>query len=109
MQEQIKTYAEFFPYYLKEHSKPACRALHYIGTTLALMCWLKFILTLDYMWVGLGLVAGYGFAWIGHFGIEKNRPATFQYPFWSFISDFRMYGLWITGRLDKPLKKALEG
>lgn len=107
MSERIDNYSDFFPYYLREHSNPACRASHYIGTSLGIAAWIKFALTMNFMWLGLGFVVGYAFAWFGHFFIEKNKPATFQYPLWSLLSDFRMYGLWITGRLQKPLEKAL--
>jgi len=107
MAERITNYADFFPHYLREHSKPACRVTHYIGTTLAIACWVKFALTTDIIWLGVGFIAGYGFAWFGHFFIEKNRPATFQYPLWSLISDFRMYGLWLTGGLQKQLDEAM--
>jgi hypothetical protein len=108
MSERISNYAAFFPYYLREHSNPACRTSHYIGTTLAIASWAVFAMSFNYMWLGLGFLAGYGFAWFGHFFIEKNRPATFQYPLWSLVSDFRMYGLWITGRLGPQLDKALS-
>lgn len=107
MVERIENYADFFPYYLREHSKRACRISHYIGTTLVIACWLKLVLTMDFVWLGYGFLAGYGFAWFGHFFIEKNRPATFQYPLWSLISDFKMYGLWLTGRLDEQLEQAM--
>ena len=108
MEDRIQTYEEFFPYYLSQHAKAPCRAMHYIGTTLGLFCWVQFALTLDWMWLGLGFVSGYAFAWFGHFFIEKNRPATFTYPLWSFVSDFRMYGLWITGRIKPAVRAAAE-
>jgi len=107
-QQRIQTYAEFFPYYLREHAQPMCRGLHYAGTTFALVAWAQFILTMDPIWILVGIVMGYAFAWVGHFFVEKNRPATFQYPWWSLISDFRMYGLWVTGRLEPELVKAFE-
>jgi hypothetical protein len=104
---RITTYEAFFLYYLREHSKPTCRAWHYFGTTLSLGILISVIAgALPPLWLLLGFVAGYGPAWIGHFFIEKNRPATFQYPFWSLISDFRMYGLWISGRLGPWLERA---
>ena len=89
--DKIKTYKEFWPYYLNEHSKKGTRVLHYIGTSLAVFCLIMLFSTLEWKWLGMGLFVGYLFAWIGHFFIEKNRPATFKYPLWSFISDWRMW------------------
>lgn len=96
---RIATYAEFWPYYLKEHSVPSNRALHFIGTCLALSI-LGTMLATQIWWLApLVLIGGYGFAWVGHFGIEKNRPATFKYPTWSLFSDFRMAAIMATGKM----------
>jgi hypothetical protein len=103
---RITTYAAFFPHYLREHSLPLTRALHYGGTagsTAAIIAGLAGALP---YWPLVALIAGYGPAWVGHFFIEKNRPATFTYPFWSLISDYRMFGLWISGRLGPALAAA---
>jgi hypothetical protein len=106
MTAKITRYAEFWPYYLREHSNVNCRRLHFIGTSLALLSlFTAFIFMLPWL-ILLALVAGYGPAWIAHFFIEKNRPATFTYPFWSLYSDFRMYFYWLTGKLTGELKKA---
>lgn len=103
--ERFRTFAEFWPYYLGEHSAPGCRWLHFIGSTLGLAALARFGFTLEWWLIPLGLVIGYGFAWIGHFGIEKNRPATFKYPIWSFLGDWKMWALMLTGRLDAEIQR----
>ena len=104
--DRFQTYADFWPYYLREHAKPETRALHYFGTGLGVCLAMAALLLWDWTLVPAALIAGYLFAWIGHFFVEKNRPATFTYPLWSFVSDFRMLGFWLAGRLDKELKRA---
>ncbi len=106
MQKQnINSFEAFWPYYLREHSKPATRLMHYVGTALLLPIALAgFTLNL---WLLIALpFCGYGFAWVAHFAVEKNRPATFTYPAWSLASDFRMFGLMLTGKLGEHLKLA---
>ncbi|MZR29330.1 DUF962 domain-containing protein [Sneathiella litorea] len=106
MAAKITEYSEFWPYYLQEHSNPNCRRLHYFGTTLALLSLIStFVFMMPWL-ILLALVAGYAPAWIAHFFIEKNRPATFTYPFWSLYSDFRMYFCWLRGKLPDELAKA---
>ncbi|HVO16164.1 MAG TPA: DUF962 domain-containing protein [Alphaproteobacteria bacterium] len=102
---RIATYAEFWPYYLGEHRRPRTRALHFFGTALGVVVLLGAIVAQAWWFLLAALVCGYLFAWIGHFFVERNRPATFTYPFWSFYSDFRMLGFWLAGRLDGELKR----
>lgn len=104
--ERYESFAAFWPYYLTEHRKPETRALHYFGTGLGLALLAAAILTADWTLLPLALVCGYLFAWIGHFFVEKNRPATFSYPLWSFVGDFRMLGLWLAGKLEAELIRA---
>ena len=93
---RIGSFAEFWPYYLREHSQPGTRLLHLIGTTLALLFVLAAVLAGRPLLLVGALLAGYGFAWVGHFYFEKNRPATFKYPFYSLMGDFVMYkDMWV--------------
>jgi hypothetical protein len=101
----ITRYGDFWPYYLREHAKPATRHWHYLGTGLAII-FLVSGLTIEPWLLALAVFLGYGPAWIGHFTAEKNRPATFRYPLWSLLSDFRMFGSWASGRLPAELEKA---
>jgi hypothetical protein len=102
----IKTYREFWPYYLGEHSKPKTRALHLAGTALTTALLAAGAVTANIWFLPAAAVAGYGPAWFAHFMVEKNRPATFRYPMWSLISDFRMAATWLAGGLDRELKRA---
>lgn len=106
MADRITTYHEFWPYYLREHAKPETRAIHYFGTTLATASLIALIFTSNFWFIPAILTGGYGPAWIGHFFVEKNRPATFTYPLWSLVSDYRMAFSWITGRLSGELERA---
>ncbi|MHB1272517.1 MAG: Mpo1-like protein [Rhodanobacter sp.] len=95
----IDSFAEFYPYYLSEHSNRTCRRLHFAGSSLVIVVVLAALLTGQLRWLWLAPVAGYGFAWIGHYGYEKNRPATFKYPLYSLLGDWVMYGQMWRGKI----------
>lgn len=97
--DRFKSFAEFYPYYLQEHSNATCRRLHYVGSLLVLGVLAYAVLTQQWLWLLALPVIGYGFAWIGHFVFEKNRPATFDYPFYSLIGDWVMLKDAFTGRI----------
>jgi hypothetical protein len=105
MSKRIETFTEFWPFYLGEHAKPATRTMHFIGSCGVLLN-LAAAVVLMQPWYALSAVfCGYGFAWVSHFFIEKNRPATFTYPLWSLIADWKMWGLMLTGRLGPELQR----
>ena len=104
--QRIDSFGAFFPFYLREHARPHTRALHYVGTGLVLLLFLWAVFTANLRLFVLVPVAGYAFAWIGHATVERNRPATFRYPLWSLLADFRMFGLAVTGRLGPHLERA---
>ena len=93
------SFREFYPFYLGEHRNPVCRRLHFAGSTLVLLAVVVAIVTRDARWLWLTPVAGYGFAWVGHFAFEKNRPATFRHPLYSLAGDWVMYWQILRGRL----------
>src|SRR2546423_568175 len=104
-QQEFQSFADFWPFYLAEHSRPATRALHAAGTILSLVLLVALIIERKWAWLPLALVVGYGCAWVGHFFIEHNRPATFQHPLWSFLGDYKMLALMLTGQIDRELAR----
>ena len=105
MTRHLTSYAEFWPFYLREHARPATRAVHYVGTIASALGLVAAVAAGAWIWLLIIPLLGYGPAWIGHYLIERNRPATFQAPFWSLISDWRMCGLFLTGRLGAELSR----
>ncbi|MGG5290834.1 Mpo1-like protein [Pseudomonas shirazensis] len=97
---QFRSFAEFYPFYLGEHSNPTCRRLHFVGTSLVIALLAYTIASGKWLLLLLIPVAGYGFAWIGHFVFEKNRPATFQHPWYSLIGDFAMFRDILLGKVS---------
>lgn len=91
MSKDFKSLKEFYPYYLSEHQHPTCRRLHFIGTALLFLILAAAIYLSNYWILFLIPLVGYGFAWVGHFFFEKNKPATFKYPFYSLASDFVLF------------------
>ncbi|MBT5572162.1 MAG: DUF962 domain-containing protein [Alphaproteobacteria bacterium] len=106
MAERFSSYAEFWPHYLREHSHPRTRSIHYVGTITALLLLGIGLVSGPWWLLAIAPLAGYGPAWIGHLFIENNRPATFIHPLWSLLSDFRMLFLWATLRLEPELRGA---
>lgn len=99
MTQRFATFRDFYPFYLGEHSNRTCRRMHFIGSCLVLLVLIGVLLT--GRWWGLLLLPliGYGFAWVGHFVFEKNRPATFTHPFYSLAGDWVMFRDILTGRI----------
>ena len=107
-ERRIETYEEFWKFYVREHSNRTNRRLHFIGSTGALACAIAALVKRNPKYLLAAAVAGYGGAWIGHFGFEGNRPATFKYPLWSFVSDWKMYVKILTGTMDDEVAAAIE-
>lgn len=97
-QKKYTSLKEFYTFYLSEHSNPTCRTLHFIGTFLVFTILILSVASQNWWSLALIPVTGYGFAWVGHFFFEKNRPATFQYPLYSLMSDFILFFDMITGK-----------
>lgn len=102
---EFANYQAFYHFYLSEHSDPICRNLHYVGSSLVLLVLCFSILSQQYHLLWSLPLIGYGFAWVGHFFFEHNKPATFKWPFWSLASDWVMFFQFITGSLPKEYFK----
>lgn len=93
------TFKEFYPYYLQEHSNRTCRRLHFIGTTLGLVLAILAVVTQMWWLIAVAFVQGYAWAWVGHFVFEHNKPATFKYPWKSYLGDWKMWWQMLTGKI----------
>lgn len=107
-EKRIETYAEFWDFYVLEHSKPATRYLHFVGTTLGIVLLVMFLRSGAYLYIPLCFAVGYAFAWFSHFFIEGNKPATFKYPLWSFVSDYKMMFCMLIGKMDAEVERVLN-
>ncbi|PIN24878.1 hypothetical protein CDL12_02392 [Handroanthus impetiginosus] len=100
----IRSMEEFWPVYVNQHSKPATRRWHFAGTLGSILC-LVYSVLFNWWFVIFVPLLGYGLAWYSHFFVEGNVPATFGHPFWSLFCDFKMFGLMITGQMDREIKR----
>lgn len=108
MEKQFKALKDFYPYYLTEHQNETSRMLHFVGTAAFIFILVYALASSRYGLLWYCPVVGYGFAWIGHFFFEKNKPATFKYPAMSLASDFIMFWHIITFQLPQKMKEAKE-
>ena len=102
---KITSYSEFWDFYVREHSKPMTRILHFVGTSLGIILLIYFVSTGRWYLFPVFFSIGYAFAWFAHFVVEKNKPASFKYPFWSFISDFKMMFYMVSGRMGREVER----
>ena len=96
---RFENFSAFYPFYLSEHANRTSRRLHFVGTSIGLAFIVTAFATQNFWWLPAALVSGYAFAWVGHFFFEKNRPATFTHPFYSFLGDWVMWKDILTGRI----------
>lgn len=92
-------FADFYPYYLSEHRNIVCRRLHFMGSSIAILLVLAAVMTQQWWLIAAAFVQGYGFAWVGHFFYEHNKPATFKYPGYSYLGDWKMWWQTLTGKI----------
>ena len=104
---EYKSFAEFWPFYVCEHSKALTRKFHFVGTS-SIIPMVVLVITISPWFLLLLPVSAYGFAWYSHFFIQRNRPATFTYPLWSLIGDFKMFWLMCRGKMDNEVQRCRE-
>lgn len=107
MTKKFNNFQEFWPFYVKEHSKSLTRKLHFIGTLSIFPIAASAVLYSAWLFVALPISA-YGFAWYAHYVVEKNRPATFIHPLWSLIADFKMFFMMCLGEMDKEVQRCKQ-
>lgn len=106
--KRIETYREFWDFYVREHSEPLTRCLHFAGTILGIVLLIWILRTGSWIYLPACFVVGYAFAWLAHFFVEHNQPATFKYPLWSFVSDYKMTWLMLIGRMDAEVRRVSD-
>lgn len=104
---EFSSFEEFWTFYVKEHSKKSTRRVHFAGTSLAIACLAGGLLTKRRWLLAMAPVAGYGAAWVSHFFIEGNKPATFKHPLWSLQGDFVMWWKMIRGEMDAEVERVM--
>ncbi len=104
---EFQSFAEFWPFYVREHSCATTRRLHFVGTTLAIVVLFAALTLGRWLWLVAVPVCGYALAWFSHFTIERNRPATFKYPLWRVRGDLKMWTLMATGRMADEVQRIL--
>ena len=107
-EKKIETYTECWDFYVLEHIEPMTRLLHFVGTSLGLVMFVWFVRSGQYYLLPLCLVVGYAFAWFSHFFVEHNKPASFKYPVWSFISDYKMMFYMLTGKMNAEVERVIN-
>jgi hypothetical protein len=105
---EIRTFRDFWPFYVRAHAKPRTRLLHAIGSTLAIVLLGVALATNKWLLIAVPVI-GYAFAWYGHFFVEGNKPATFGHPFYSLAADYRMLFLMLAGRMDEEVRRFVSG
>ncbi|HYN84290.1 MAG TPA: DUF962 domain-containing protein [Pyrinomonadaceae bacterium] len=107
-ERELKTFAEFWPFYVAEHSRRGTRLLHAAGTLTSTAIFVALLATGRWRWLPLAFIVGYAAAWVSHFFVEHNRPATFKHPLWSFAADYKMVALMLAGRMDAEVERAVR-
>ena len=104
-EKRIADYREFWDFYVSEHAQPMTRYLHFVGTTLGLVLLVWIVRSGSWFYLPLCLIIGYAFAWVSHFFVEHNKPASFTYPLWSFVSDYKMMWFMLAGKMDAEVER----